>query len=313
MPASSRRAPSRGSTASAARPSGKNGAPTRKPRTPSPGPERRFAPTAPAPRKAERSGPIPPSARRDDFIYGVHPVQAALDNPNRIKKAILFTPQKQKLFQSYVEENDIKAQTVSAKDLDALLGEGATHQGVALYTRPLALGDETDLRKAKGLLVILDNITDPHNAGAIIRSCAAFGASGVVFQEKNSPPINGTLAKTSAGAIETIPLYKVSNLSRTTSTLRRNGFQIAALAADGETDLHRFQPEAKNIALILGSESDGVREGVLEKSDVTLNIPIIETADSLNVSNAAAVALYECRRHLLNKNRARAIKESLYL
>ncbi len=251
------------------------------------------------------------AGKRDDFVYGVHPVTAALQNPARIKKLLMFTPQKQKLFQDYVRDHNVPARTVTNKELDEIMGENVTHQGVALFTSHLRVGAETELRSAKGILVMLDDITDTHNIGAIIRSCAAFGASGVILQEKNSPQLNGVIAKTSAGAIETMPMYRVENLSRTVTTLRRLDFEIVALTADGDTELTRFQPKGKNILLILGSEAEGVREASVGKADVTLRIPIDPGTESLNVSNAAAVTLYECRRGQLNKSRESELKNSI--
>jgi 23S rRNA (guanosine2251-2'-O)-methyltransferase len=188
------------------------------------------------------------------------------------------------------------------------LPEGAVHQGVALQCERLpkrGLEDvlQTPIRDGlagggpnrRKIVVVLDQISDPHNEGAIMRSAAAFGAAAVVVQDRNAPPESGVLAKAASGALDTIPYIEVVNISRALDQLGELGFWRIALAADGEQTLGEATTKG-DIALVLGSEGAGIRRLVRERCDVAAFIPIDSNTESLNVSNAAAVALYELRR-----------------
>ena len=142
---------------------------------------------------------------------------------------------------------------------------------------------------------MLDQISDPHNEGAILRSAAAFGASAVVVQDRHAPPESGVLAKAASGALDTVPYIEVVNVARALEELGQMGFWRIALAGDGEMALAE-SARAGDIALVLGSEGSGIRRLVRERCDVSAFIPIDQKTESLNVSNAAAVALYELRR-----------------
>jgi 23S rRNA (guanosine2251-2'-O)-methyltransferase len=146
------------------------------------------------------------------------------------------------------------------------------------------------------VVLVLDQISDPHNEGAILRTAAAFGVSAVVVQDRNSPPETGVLAKAASGALDIVPLISVVNISRALDELQKLGFWRVALAADGEGPLKDATKDAGDIALVLGSEGSGIRRLVREHCDTGAFVPIESAMESLNVSNAAAIALYELRR-----------------
>ena len=176
--------------------------------------------------------------------------------------------------------------------LDRMLPVGAVHQGLAFKVTPLdgvALEDIAD--PAGGVIVMLDQLTDPQNVGAIFRSALAFGARGIVVQDRHSPALAGALAKASAGATERLPCARVTNLSRALETLAELGWRAVGL--DGSTDetLDDVLDDRPTV-LVMGSEGDGIRRLVAEHCDVLAKIPMPGGFDSLNVSNAAAVALY---------------------
>jgi 23S rRNA (guanosine2251-2'-O)-methyltransferase len=173
------------------------------------------------------------------------------------------------------------------------------HQGVALQVEKLPKLDLEDvlssLSEKRRIVVVLDQISDPHNVGAILRSAAAFGVSAVVVQDRHAPPESGVLAKSASGALDALPYVEVVNISRALEDLGRLGFWRIALAGDGEQSLQEAAHPG-DIAIVLGSEGSGIRRLVREHCDVAAFIPIACNTESLNVSNAAAVTLYELRR-----------------
>jgi len=182
--------------------------------------------------------------------------------------------------------------------LEALLPPVAVHQGIALLADPLApvsiadmCGDPAD----KAIIVVLDQATDPHNVGAVLRSAAAFGARGVVVQNRHAPEATGSLAKAASGALETIPLIRVSNIARAMEALKDGGFWCLGLDQTADQSLDEIDLPGR-VALVLGSEGGGLRRLVRESCDLLAGIPMAGGAESLNLSNAAAVALYEVSR-----------------
>ncbi len=252
--------------------------------------------------KTERKAFHKPQAERPSglWLYGIHPVRAALANPRRHPRRLVLTARvaeelgKQTL-------GRIRHEIVEADVVSRLLPPGSVHQGIALNCEPLprreiadALGEPSEKRR---IVLLLDQITDPHNAGAILRSAVAFGVSAVIVQDRHAPPESGVLAKAASGALDTVPYIVVVNISRALDELAELGFWRIALAGDGEQSLREAVP-AGDVALVLGSEGSGIRRLVREHCDTAAFIPIERDIESLNVSNAAAVSLYELRRAL---------------
>ena len=187
-----------------------------------------------------------------------------------------------------------------AEAITRLLPPGAVHQGAALEVQPLgALDLNTVLDQAepgkRRVVLVLDQLYDPHNVGAILRTAAAFGVAAVVVQDRHAPPQSGALAKAASGALEVVPYIEVVNIARVLDQLAERGFWRIALAGDGAEPLTKVIPEG-DVALVLGSEGDGIRRLVREHCEAAAFIPIARQMESLNVSNAAAIALYELRR-----------------
>ncbi|MDE2184717.1 MAG: 23S rRNA (guanosine(2251)-2'-O)-methyltransferase RlmB [Alphaproteobacteria bacterium] len=232
------------------------------------------------------------------WLYGLHAVRAALANPRRkVHRAVLSNRARDEIGAKLLGR--VRHEIVDGDAVARLLPAGAVHQGVALLCEPLPRIDIEDAlapAPRRRIVLVLDQISDPHNVGAILRTSAAFAASAVVIQDRNAPPETGALAKAASGALDTLPLVSVVNISRTLDRLQEIGFWRIALAGDGETTLKDASADAGDIALVLGSEGSGIRRLVRESCDAVAFIPIDAAMDSLNVSNAAAIALYELRR-----------------
>lgn len=231
------------------------------------------------------------------WLYGLHPVRAALSNPLRkVKKAVLTAKAAEEIGAKLLQ--DVRCETVEAEAVSRLLPPGSVHQGVALSCEPLprrSLEEVLTPKDGRRIVLMLDQITDPHNAGAILRTAAAFGVDAAVIQDRNAPPESGVLAKAASGALDIVPIVNAVNLSRELETLTEMGFWTIAMAGDGDAPLKEVA-QGQNIALVLGSEGSGIRRLVREHCAVSAYIPIEAEMESLNVSNAAAVALYELRR-----------------
>lgn len=229
------------------------------------------------------------------WLYGHHAVVAALQNPNREKVQLKMTKE------SVLPDKLIgktNAQVVSRQEIDALAGPNAVHQGLALQVKPLpqkTLNDVLEKIPQKAVILILDQVTDPHNIGAILRSAAAFDALAVVIPDAGAPEESGTLAKSACGALEIVPLIRVTNLARTMQQLKDAGFWCLGLDGYAKEYISDKKLPART-AFILGSEGDGMRRLTAENCDYTIKLPMSDKMESLNVSNAAAVALYEFYR-----------------
>jgi 23S rRNA (guanosine2251-2'-O)-methyltransferase len=227
------------------------------------------------------------------WIWGVHAALAALANPARRIERVVAT----RNAASRLPDN-IDPQILEPDAIDGMLPPGAVHQGLAVRAHPLEpLELEAACFPPDGRSVlILDGVTDPQNVGAAFRSAAAFGARAVVLQDRKSPPLTGVLAKAAAGAVELVPHVRVVNLGRAVETLRSYGYLTVAL--EGETDLELGQAldDLRPAALVVGAEGKGLRPGVAEACEKRARIPIAPAMESLNVSVAAAIALYEARR-----------------
>jgi len=261
--------------------------------------ERGEIPT-PAPQKRKKSaeGWTPPQlAPEQVLLYGLHTVRAALDNPER--KLIKLSATQNALVRleiSSVENLGIPFETVTPQDLDKILGPEAIHQGVMLETRPLPVR-RLEALKESPLLLVLDQVTDPHNVGAIMRSAVAFNAGAVITTQRHSPTESGVLAKSASGALELIPYIQITNLADALGELHRLGFYSIGLDSEGPAPLEgTFRGE--KIALVLGSEGKGLRQKTRETVNALARLDMPGAIKSLNVSNAAAIALYASRQFL---------------
>ena len=235
------------------------------------------------------------------WLYGLHAIRAALANPRRkVVRAVLTERAAAELGRPLIGR--VKWETSQPEAIGRLLPAGSVHQGAALLCEPLPPVDLGALlaapRGALRIVVVLDQITDPHNVGAILRSAAAFGAFAVIVQDRHSPPESGVLAKAASGALDGVPYVRVVNIARALEELGDAGFWRIGLAGDGEQVLGEAASRG-DMALVLGSEGEGLRRLVRERCDVCAFIPIGRDMESLNVSNAAAVALYELSRNNL--------------
>jgi 23S rRNA (guanosine2251-2'-O)-methyltransferase len=224
-------------------------------------------------------------------LWGKHAVAAALDNPER-KVLRAWATREAAGFMQFPK--DVAVTMAEVTDLARLVPHDAPHQGVVIEVEALedAWLDEL-LRPAdeRALLLVLDQVTDPHNVGAILRSAAAFGAVGIVTQDRHSPPESGVVAKAASGALERVPWVRVVNLARALEEIGEAGFWRIGLAGEADTDLKDALGSPK-IALVLGAEGPGLRPNTREHCDALARLPISDAIESLNVSNAAAVALY---------------------
>ena len=232
----------------------------------------------------------------DDWIWGWHAVEAALANPLRgAPLHLLATPERAKSIEA--KFGKIAAlEPADNHEIGKKLPQGAVHQGVALRPAPLEDVDLADFEARPGAVVlILDQVTDPQNVGAILRSAAAFGVVGVVLQDRNAPKLSGALAKAAAGAVDKVPVARVVNLSRALDELSKAGWRTVGLAGESDQGLHQVLDGAPTV-LVLGSEGEGIRRLVAEHCDELAKIPMPGGFESLNVSAAAAIALYEATR-----------------
>ena len=231
-----------------------------------------------------------------DWLWGVHAVEAALANPNRgqPRRLLATADRAQALTRKFGVLKVLD--TVEGTEIARNLPAGAVHQGLALKTDPLdGLSIKEIGSPAQGVLILLDQITDPQNVGAIFRSAAAFGARGVILQDRHAPALSGALAKAAAGAIDRIPHAVAVNLSRALETLSDLGWRTLGLDSHSTVDLGEAMDGAPTV-LVMGSEGEGLRRLVSEHCDVLARIPMPGDFESLNVSNAAAIALYEATR-----------------
>jgi 23S rRNA (guanosine2251-2'-O)-methyltransferase len=228
-------------------------------------------------------------------------VEAALINPARAAEMrLMATADRARELQPILAKHrkNLRPEIIEGKQLTDKLPTGAVHQGVALRVAPLDGVSVDELGEdAAGVILMLDSVTDPQNVGAILRSAAAFGARGVVLQDRNAPVLAGALAKAAAGAVDRIPVARVTNLSRALERLSDLGWRSVGLAGEAEQTLEQAL-DGRPTVLVLGSEGEGIRRLVSEHCDALGRIPMPGKFESLNVSNAAAVALYETIRRV---------------
>jgi len=275
------------------------------PRTPAT--DAHFAKLRRAEREARerRLGPLPTVDEERDGqlrLFGLHAVEAALRNPKRkVIRLVLTENAERRLIESLgplIQDARLadavqRIERAAPRDLDKILGAETVHQGAMLATEPLpepSFAELADGAHGRPLLV-LDQITDPHNAGAILRSAAVFGTAGVVMTRRHAPPLNGVLAKSASGALELVPIALVANLARALEELKAAGFLIAGLEGSAEDAIEDFD-WSQPTALVMGAEGKGLRDLTGKICDRLLRITTDGPIASLNVSNAAAIALH---------------------
>jgi 23S rRNA (guanosine2251-2'-O)-methyltransferase len=224
-------------------------------------------------------------------LWGKHAVAAALDNPRR-KVLRAWATRDATAFMQFPQE--VAVTLAEAPDLGRLVPHDAPHQGVVVEVEPLEevwLDELLAEPPERAVMLVLDQVTDPHNVGAILRSAAAFGAIGIVTQDRHSPPESGVVAKAASGALERVPWARVVNLARALEEIGDAGFWRIGLTGDAEMEL-KDALGPQRVALVLGAEGAGLRPNTREHCDALARLPISDAVESLNVSNAAAVALY---------------------
>lgn len=233
---------------------------------------------------------------RDDsdcLIFGIHAVEAALGNPKRRIRRVYLSDNAERRLREALGRRQIAHERVLPKDLDRRLGGDVVHQGALIEAEPLQEPTLAEMADSAGSLplLVLDQVTDPHNVGAVLRSAAAFGAGGLVMTRRHSPPLDGTLAKSASGALEHVPVALVQNLARGIVDLKARGVTVIGL--DGEAP-ERLEDMAwpAGAALVLGAEGKGLRQLTRESCDRLARIATDGPLASLNVSNAAAIALH---------------------
>ena len=233
-------------------------------------------------------------------LFGTHAVLAALANPMRKIKRVLVTKNAQKELEKALA--GIKnISLVDGHKLESLVPPGSVHQGIAIECEPLeqpSLADWLDEKIDKPIL-LLDQVTDPHNVGAILRSAAAFDVGAVIATDRNAPGESGVMAKAASGALEVVPLITVTNLVQAIETIKKAGYWIAGLDGAAKQTIAEAKLD-KTTALVLGAEGSGLRRLTTEHCDFLVKLPMSGRIESLNVSNAAAVALYDLYRRLYN-------------
>jgi len=223
------------------------------------------------------------------LIYGFHPVRAALTSPRRELIRLYATEAAAARLAPEIAAKGIEMRVVPVEEIVARVGSEAVHQGVLLEARPLEPIDLSEL-PADGLVVVLDQVTDPHNVGAILRTAAAFGAAALVTTERHTPEFTGVLAKSASGGLEHVAIASVTNLARALGELGDMGYLRVGLDEEGSTTLEAATLH-RPLALVLGAEGKGLRRLTRENCDVLARLDMPGAIKTLNVSNACAVAL----------------------
>lgn len=225
-------------------------------------------------------------------LWGRHAVEAALMNPRRQFRKLWATREGIESLDGELPP-DFPVEYAEVTDLARLVAKDAPHQGLVLECEPLAdmhLADVLDGDPTRPI-VVLDQVTDPHNVGALLRSAAAFNAAAIVTQDRHAPPEGGVIGKSASGALEVVPWVRVVNLSRALEDMAEAGYWRLGFTGEAEATLAEALP-AGPVALVLGAEGEGMRHNVAQHCDALCKLPISNAMESLNVSNAGAIALY---------------------
>ena len=258
------------------------------------GPRPRFAKGG----RPKSQGTRPPSEHRQQvlWIYGLHPVLAALANTRRQVRRIVATPNALARLVAAGASLPMQPEENTPRQIDRILPGGAVHQGIAIEVAPLEPLTTASLADAN-LVVVLDQITDPHNVGAIMRSALAFGADAIVTTRRHAPAETGVLAKAASGALDQLAIVELANLARALHDLDDLGFTRIGLDSQAENSIEAAM-SGERIALVLGAEGKGLRRLTRENCDFVARLSMPGPLASLNVSNAAVLALYIARSHL---------------
>jgi 23S rRNA (guanosine2251-2'-O)-methyltransferase len=233
-------------------------------------------------RDSDPDGPV--------ILYGWHTVTMALANPQRQIRKLTLTENAAKRLADENIQTRVTPEIVRPQEIDRLLSPDAVHQGLLAEADALPSPDIEDLEQ-DGIVLVLDQITDPHNVGAILRSAAAFAVKAIVTTARHSPEATGVLAKAASGALELVPMVTVQNLARALTTLNELGFQTVGLDSEGSADLSDVVLR-EPLALVLGAEGTGLRRLTRETCSVVARLDMPGEIKSLNVSNAAVLSLY---------------------
>lgn len=236
----------------------------------------------PKPKYDPDTGPV--------YLYGLHTVRAALDNPRRSKTELLATPNGLNRLKEGGDIGKVRVRETTPKELDRLLGGEAVHQGVALEVDPVSRFGLDDIDPLT-LVVVLDQVTDPHNVGAILRTACAFGADAVITTARHSPRETGVMAKSASGALDFLPMIEVTNLGNTLETLKARGMLVLGFDSEAPAPLRPRSGDTP-LAIVLGAEGKGLRQRTRELCDEMVRLDMSGPIKSLNVSNAAAIALF---------------------
>lgn len=248
--------------------------------------------TSPARLPGHRRGPLT-NGEPHELLYGLHAVEAALINPRRRILRVFATRNAAERLSAALAIADRQAEIVAPQAIDRLLGPGAVHQGTAIAALPLAQ-PRLDQIPREGIVVVLDQVTDPHNVGAIMRSAAAFAATAIVTTARHSPQASAVVAKAASGAVEHLPYVKVTNLARALDELKGYGFTVIGLDSAAAQPIEALSAPAA-VVLVLGAEGKGLRHLTRLTCDELARIDLPGAIKNLNVSNAAALALYAFR------------------
>ncbi len=240
----------------------------------------------------------PQAPRGGVWLYGLHAVAAALANPHRRARRLMLTEEAETALKARLASGwPIAPERTERQRIDQLLGLGVAHQGAALLADPLLPPPLQNVLASPGPLIVLDQLSDPRNVGAILRSAAAFGAAAVIAQERNAPDETGAMAKAASGALETVPLLRAVNIARTLIALKAAGCWTIGLTPDAPRLLSGPELAGRRVALVLGAEDEGLRRLTRETCDESLALAMPGgRMTSLNVAAAAAIALYELTR-----------------
>jgi len=234
----------------------------------------------------------------EQSIFGLHAAEAAIANARRVIRHAYLTENAATKLGPLLASRRVSTTLLRPHDFDALLGAGAVHQGIVLHVEPLAQPGldeflETLPEDRPAALAMLDQVTDPHNVGAVLRSASAFGIAAVIVQDRHSPPLSGTLAKAASGALEHVAVITTVNLARALERLKEQSFQCIGFDSGAPSLFEPASVSAHRVALVFGAEDRGLRRLIREGCDALYALSAPGEIKSLNISNAAAIAFYE--------------------